>query len=88
MLPIALGFGEGGRILQPLGLAVAGGLWVSALLTLFLVPSLQVAYLERRQSRARANSTLPVPPPFGGDLAQGLRRDAVPGAEWQAGAAP
>lgn len=46
MLPIAIGAGEGGRILQPLGIAVAGGLWISMLLTLFLVPSLQVAYLE------------------------------------------
>ena len=34
MLPIALGFGEGGKILQPLGIAVCGGLWVSTLLTL------------------------------------------------------
>jgi HAE1 family hydrophobic/amphiphilic exporter-1 len=46
MLPIALGLGEGGHILQPLGIAVAGGLWVSMGLTLFLVPSLQVSYLE------------------------------------------
>jgi HAE1 family hydrophobic/amphiphilic exporter-1 len=46
MLPIALGLGEGGHILQPLGIAVAGGLWVSMGLTLFLVPALQVSYLE------------------------------------------
>lgn len=46
MLPIALGHGEGGRILQPLGIAVGGGLWVSMGLTLFIVPALQVAYLE------------------------------------------
>ena len=54
MMPIALGFGEGGRILQPLGIAVSGGLWVSMGLTLFLVPALQVSYLswkKRRQSR-------------------------------------
>ena len=48
MLPIAFGFGEGGRILQPLGIAVSGGLWISMALTLFLVPALQVSYLERR----------------------------------------
>ena len=29
MLPIAMGFGEGGKILQPLGIAVAGGLGFS-----------------------------------------------------------
>jgi HAE1 family hydrophobic/amphiphilic exporter-1 len=38
MLPIALGFGSGGEILQPLGVAVCGGLWVSTLLTIFAVP--------------------------------------------------
>ncbi|MBC7690845.1 MAG: efflux RND transporter permease subunit [Methylotenera sp.] len=47
MLPIALGLGDGGKILQPLGIAVSGGLWVSMTLTLFVVPALQVAYLRR-----------------------------------------
>jgi HAE1 family hydrophobic/amphiphilic exporter-1 len=51
MLPIALGFGEGGRILQPLGIAVSGGLGVSMLLTLFIVPALQVSYLNWSQRR-------------------------------------
>jgi hydrophobic/amphiphilic exporter-1 (mainly G- bacteria), HAE1 family len=46
MLPIALGFGEGGKILQPLGIAVAGGLGFSMITTLFIVPSLQVNWLE------------------------------------------
>jgi hydrophobic/amphiphilic exporter-1 (mainly G- bacteria), HAE1 family len=49
MLPIALGTGEGGHILQPLGIAVSGGLWVSTILTLFLVPALHVSYLEWRK---------------------------------------
>lgn len=48
MMPIALGLGDGGRILQPLGIAVSGGLWVSMLLTLLIVPSLQVSWLESR----------------------------------------
>jgi len=47
MLPIALGFGEGGKILQPLGIAVCGGLWISMLLTLYIVPTLQYLYLSR-----------------------------------------
>jgi multidrug efflux pump subunit AcrB len=47
MLPIALGLGEGGKILQPLGIAVAGGLGFSMVTTLFIVPMLQVAWLER-----------------------------------------
>jgi predicted RND superfamily exporter protein len=53
MLPIAIGMGEGGRILQPLGIAVSGGLWVSMGLTLFVVPALQVSYLTFRSSRKK-----------------------------------
>ncbi|MFZ4402505.1 MAG: efflux RND transporter permease subunit [Pseudobdellovibrionaceae bacterium] len=49
MLPIALGFGDGGKILQPLGIAVCGGLWVSTLLTLYIVPTLQYLYLSRKE---------------------------------------
>jgi HAE1 family hydrophobic/amphiphilic exporter-1 len=60
MLPVALGLGEGGRILQPLGIAVIGGLSFSMLTTLFLVPALQVAYLEWRQSR-RVSAVVPAP---------------------------
>ena len=52
MIPIALGFGEGGRILQPLGISVAGGLWLSMLLTLFVVPALQAAYLTWKQKHS------------------------------------
>lgn len=51
MLPIALGFGEGGKILQPLGIAVCGGLWISMLLTLYFVPTLQYLYLSRKESK-------------------------------------
>lgn len=50
MLPVALGAGEGGKILQPLGIAVAGGLWVSMIMTLFFVPTLQFFYLSRQKS--------------------------------------
>ncbi len=48
MMPIATGFGAGGKVLQPLGIAVAGGLWVSMILTLFVVPALHVSYLNLR----------------------------------------
>lgn len=56
MLPIALGLGEGGRVLRPLGIAVSGGLWFSMLFTLFVVPSLQVMYLSWRKSRLEARA--------------------------------
>jgi CzcA family heavy metal efflux pump len=42
MLPLALGIGEGSSLMQPLAIAVVGGLGVSTILTLFVVPS---AYL-------------------------------------------
>jgi HAE1 family hydrophobic/amphiphilic exporter-1 len=42
MLPLAIGIGEGSNILQPLGIAVSGGLFVSTLFTIFAVPSLIV----------------------------------------------
>jgi multidrug efflux pump subunit AcrB len=37
-LPLALGLGEGGELMRPLAIAVVGGLSVSTLLTLFVVP--------------------------------------------------
>jgi multidrug efflux pump subunit AcrB/outer membrane protein TolC len=52
MLPVALGLGEGGKILQPLGIAVAGGLGFSMITTLFVVPALQVSWLEFREKRS------------------------------------
>ncbi|MBL7670621.1 MAG: efflux RND transporter permease subunit [Bdellovibrionaceae bacterium] len=54
MFPVALGLGDGGKILQPLGIAVCGGLWVSTVLTLFLVPALQYQYLKRRPAVAQS----------------------------------
>ncbi len=40
MLPIALGLGEGGEALQPLGAVVLGGLTTSTFLTLIVIPCL------------------------------------------------
>lgn len=39
MIPLALGIGEGTEMMQPLAIAVVGGLSVSMILTLFVVPA-------------------------------------------------
>jgi hydrophobic/amphiphilic exporter-1 (mainly G- bacteria), HAE1 family len=39
MLPLAIGFGGGSNIVQPLGIAVSGGLFISTLFTLFVIPA-------------------------------------------------
>jgi HAE1 family hydrophobic/amphiphilic exporter-1 len=40
MVPIALALGDGTNVIQPLGIAVAGGLLISTLFTLFMIPTL------------------------------------------------
>ncbi|QVK17488.1 efflux RND transporter permease subunit [Mycoplasmatota bacterium] len=38
LIPLAIGFGEGGELLQPLGITAVGGLIYATLLTLIIVP--------------------------------------------------
>ncbi len=57
MLPLAMGFGEGGETQAPMGRAIIGGVITSTLLTLVVVPVLYT-YLDalherRRQRRER-----------------------------------
>lgn len=54
MMPIALGLGEGGKVLQPLGIAVSGGMGISMLLTIFLVPALHGLYLSHLNKKRLA----------------------------------
>jgi HAE1 family hydrophobic/amphiphilic exporter-1 len=63
MLPLALGIGEGSESLQPLGIVVIGGLLVSTLVTLVLVPVVYAifddwlsAFKARRASKKAASS--------------------------------
>jgi multidrug efflux pump subunit AcrB len=51
MLPMAIGFGEGGSQSAPLGRAVIGGLIVSTYATLTILPSIY-AILQRNSSLA------------------------------------
>ncbi|HSZ61256.1 MAG TPA: efflux RND transporter permease subunit [Terriglobales bacterium] len=56
MVPMALGFGEGGEQNAPLGRAVIGGLLFATLATLFFVPSVFTIIHGRREKRlAEAN---------------------------------
>ncbi len=53
MVPMALGFGEGGEQNAPLGRAVIGGLLFATVATLFFVPSVFAIVHSRRESRER-----------------------------------
>ncbi|HEX6068588.1 MAG TPA: efflux RND transporter permease subunit [Longimicrobiaceae bacterium] len=78
MLPLAVGMGQGSEMMQPLAIAVVGGMSISTLLTLFVVPSVYVI-LHHAGDRWKAWITgraptgpAPTPPrrvevPVGGD---------------------
>jgi multidrug efflux pump len=51
-LPLALGFGDGAELRQPLGISIIGGLLVSQVLTLYTTPVIYL-YLDRFRRRER-----------------------------------
>jgi HAE1 family hydrophobic/amphiphilic exporter-1 len=56
-LPVALGFGAGAELRQPLGVAIVGGLLLSQLITLFITPVLYLVFDQlgaRRATRLKA----------------------------------
>jgi CzcA family heavy metal efflux pump len=57
MLPMALGFGEGGEQNAPLGRAVVGGLLFATVATLFFVPSVFTIIHGRRQARLQSGQS-------------------------------
>jgi len=44
MVPMALGLGEGSEIWQPMGIAIIGGLTVSTILTLIVIPVIYTSF--------------------------------------------
>jgi multidrug efflux pump subunit AcrB len=62
IIPIALGAGAGGEARAPLGIAVAGGMFFSSLLTFFIVPATYVA-VERLRERLAPRSAAAQPAP-------------------------
>jgi len=53
MMPLAIGYGEGGEVQAPMGRAIIGGVITSTLLTLVVVPVLYT-YLDALHERRRA----------------------------------
>ncbi len=62
LLPLALGFGEGNETMVPLARAVVGGLAVSTMMTLLVVPVMHALVLGRRSPA--------VDPPAGSETAE------------------
>ena len=52
MIPLSLGYGEGGEILAPMGISIIGGLLTSTLLTLIVIPCMYKLVEERRDASA------------------------------------
>ncbi|NIM98838.1 MAG: MMPL family transporter [candidate division Zixibacteria bacterium] len=55
LVPMALGFGEGGEMYSPLAVAVISGLLISMALTLVFIPTLYTLFTERFKRRAFAD---------------------------------
>jgi hydrophobic/amphiphilic exporter-1 (mainly G- bacteria), HAE1 family len=65
ILPIAIGFGAGAESRRPMGLAVAGGLVTSTILTLFVIPVVYTLFADlgalfHRTREPRTASAQPV----------------------------
>jgi HAE1 family hydrophobic/amphiphilic exporter-1 len=60
LLPMAIGVGEGAEVRTPMALTVIGGLLVSTLLTLVVIPVVY-SLLDRKRWPAEAARSAPLP---------------------------
>jgi multidrug efflux pump subunit AcrB len=58
MLPLAFALGAGSQMLQPLAIAVIGGVLVSMVLSLIITPSVHF-YLSNHRNAPEVTSSLP-----------------------------
>ncbi len=58
MVPMAMGIGEGSELWQPMGIAIVGGLTVSTLVTLIIVPVVYCVFASREVSSYRKKHAL------------------------------
>ena len=58
MVPMALGIGEGSELWQPMGIAIVGGLTVSTLVTLVVIPVMYCVFASREIVKYRNKHSL------------------------------
>lgn len=58
MVPMAFGVGEGSELWQPMGVVIVGGLTVSTLVTLVLIPTIYCVFAARKVDRERKKMKL------------------------------
>jgi multidrug efflux pump len=68
-LPLAIGFGQGSSLRQPLGITIIGGLLVSQALTLYTTP---VVYLGLERLATRLRGKQDTAPPRAGSIVEAL----------------
>jgi HAE1 family hydrophobic/amphiphilic exporter-1 len=57
MVPMAMGIGEGSEIWQPMGISIIGGLTMSTILTLIVIPTVYASFHARDIRKKRKKST-------------------------------
>lgn len=58
MVPMAMGIGEGSELWQPMGIAIVGGLTVSTLVTLVIIPVMYCVFASREVVKYRNKHSL------------------------------